>query len=105
MNSRNLLLQILMLDAGIVPDVENSSTTPPEDSFLSGYSGWHHKPKTLDELLTSLSSDEKKVVQRRFRKLWKKAAKRYSLDHKTVRSKSERRHLVKRMLLEDSGLK
>jgi len=105
MDSRNLLLQILMLDAGIVPDIENSTSVLSEDPYSFGFTGWHHKPKTLDELLVSLSPDEKKVVQRRFRKLWKKAAKRYKLDPKLVRSKSERRHLVKKMLLEDSKLK
>ncbi len=91
-----------MLDAGIVPDTENSNMVRSEDPSLYSFTGRYNKTKTLDELLTSLSTDEKKVVQRRFRKLWKKAAKRYKLNPKLVKSKSERRHLVKKMLLEDS---
>jgi hypothetical protein len=100
MNSRNLLLQILMLDAGIVPDVDCDDHKSQEDVF--GFTGWYDKPKTLDGYLASISPAEKKLVQRRFRKLWRKACKRYGLDPKRLKDKASRRRYVKKMLLEDS---
>ena len=105
MNSRNLLLQILMLDAGIVPDVGNESNRPQTDPRGLGLIGTVHKPKTLDDLFASLPQNEKKVLQRRFRKLWRKACRRYGMDPRAIRSRAERRFVVKKMLLEDSDSK
>ena len=64
MNSRNLLLQILMLDAGIVPDVDCDDHKPQEDVF--GFTGWYDKPKTLDGYLASISPAEKKTSSKTF---------------------------------------
>ena len=104
MNSRNVLLQILMLDSGIVPDVENSYSVDPEQDIF-GFSSWDYSnKKTVDELLSTLSKKEKKAACRKFRKLWRKACKRYDIDpgSTTAKSRSVRRHMVKKMLLEDS---
>jgi len=99
MNSDKLLLQILMLDAGIAPDVQTSGPLHAEDTFGFFY---QPLPKTLDELLETLPLDERKAMKRKFRKLWKKAAKRYGHNPKLMKAKGERRYLVKKMLLEDS---
>ena len=104
MSDGRLLLQLLMLDAGIVPDIKLSESYCGDPS--SPWEFWSvKKPDNLDVMLESLSENDKKKVKRKFRKLWKKAAKKYrtdlsssSKDFTSPSLKARRRASVKRML-------
>lgn len=66
MSSRNeLILQMLMLDSGIIP--------------YAGYPYGDIDVPTIDKRISSLEPSQRRVIKRKFRKLWRKAA-RY-LDH------------------------
>jgi hypothetical protein len=99
-NSEILFLQILMLDAGIVPD-----TSSPHDSPSDDFWDWDAvKPNSINVQLDTLSDEDQKKVKRRYRKLWKKACRRYGVDPKSLKGpgfSSKKRYLVKRMLLAD----
>jgi len=91
------MLQFLMLDAGIIPDIDLFSTQ------LS------LKLNNIDNSMSSLSAEQQRIYKRRFRKLWRKAARKYGyfemLQEQTgglliLTEKSIRRNIVKRMLCE-----
>lgn len=67
MSSKNdLILQMLMLDSGIIP--------------YSGYFFYSDADmQTIDKRISSLDPDERRAVKRKFRKLWRKAAKRLDI--------------------------
>ena len=59
----DILLQLAMLDAGIIPFAPSGQILD-EDSI-----------KLIDKRIESMSSAEQRTVKRKFRKLWKKAVK------------------------------
>lgn len=62
MSSRNkLILQMLMLDSGIIP----FDAYPYGDIDVSG----------IDRRISSLEPSQRRIVKRKFRKLWRKACK------------------------------
>lgn len=106
MSIDRLVLQMLMLDAGIVPDVSlNPKIISDINDPWAGWDQWSTTPPTsLDDMLKSLSDDDRKKAKRKFRKLWKKAEKAYGLDLSNSNkrfapsNKSRRRAVVKRLL-------
>ena len=104
MNSEILFLQILMLDAGIVPDTSSSQSMISDDFW-----DWNTvKPDSINVQLSTLSTEDQKKIKRRYRKLWKKACRRFGIDPSSLKGSgfsSRKRCLVKRMLLEDAGIR
>lgn len=104
MSDSRLLLQLLMLDAGIVPDISLNQSLAGND--YDPFASWSPEPPTsLDDLLSSLKPAERIRVKRKFRKLWKKAEKAYGIDlsgssqrWETANIKARRRAVVKRLL-------
>ena len=68
MSSRDdIILQLLMLDVGIIPYPSSDYTLNKEDLNL------------IDKRIANLEPGERRVIKRKFRKLWRKAVK--SLDN------------------------
>jgi len=57
----DIVIQLLMLDAGIIPFSSSTWVTDPE------------KMNLIDKRIESLSPVERRQVKRKFRKLWRKA--------------------------------
>ncbi len=60
-SSRDIMVQLLMLDAGIVP-------------FSGDWTPDPAKMNLIDKRIASLEPHERRQVKRKFRKLWRKAA-------------------------------
>lgn len=65
----DMLLQLLMLEAGIVP-----FRTSPQGGL---YSQPAEDADMIDRRIESLEPDQRRAVKRKFRKLWRKAAKHF----------------------------
>lgn len=61
MSSNDIMIQLLMLDAGIIPFPMNSWIVDPE------------KMNLIDKRIATLAPEERRMVKRKFRKLWRKA--------------------------------
>lgn len=57
----DIVIQLMMLDAGIIPFSSSTWVTDPE------------KMNLIDKRIASLSPGERRQVKRKFRKLWRKA--------------------------------
>jgi len=67
----DILLQLAMLDAGIVPFASGGRIT--DEKSL----------KLIDQRIASMSIENQRIVKRKFRKLWKKAVRK--LNHERIR--------------------
>jgi len=70
-SSHDMMIQLLMLDAGIVPFVP-SSWIPDEK-----------KMNLIDKRIASLAPVERRQVKRKFRKLWRKAVRALDAERRS----------------------
>lgn len=84
MNRREIIRQIVEIEAGIVPkDI------------------WYSEAGSVNsDRWESLSESQKSVFKRKFRKLYRKACRRYQVDYSKANTPHQRYHLVN-MYLEE----
>ena len=72
-SSRDIMIQLLMLDAGIVPF----------DASTASYIHDPEKMNLIDKRIESLEPTERRMVKRKFRKLWRKAVRALDAERRS----------------------
>ena len=88
MNKRDLLVQIAMIEAGLVP-------YSPVGNYRRFGPGKQSTEKDINGQLTLFSKDEVRKMTRKFRKICRKYAKKNGLDYSKL-SPSRKRSIVLR---------
>ena len=83
MNDKEILSQIQQLDLGIVP-----------------FFVWLNKGTVNKNRWNQISPLEARTMKRKFRKIYRKACRRYGLDYRVSQSETSKRNLVNRFLKE-----
>ena len=83
MNDKEILFQIKQLDLGIVP-----------------FFVWLSQGTVNEDRWKEISPSEARAMKRKFRKIYRKACKRYGLDCKKIRGQTFKRNLINRFLKE-----
>ena len=85
MNKTEILRQIVEIEAGIVPS-----------------SVWFsEKGSVNDQRWDSLSDDQKRILKRKFRKLFRKACRKFGIKYSEVHSASAKNKIVSRYIQSD----